>query len=165
MNRAQLEDANVDVILSDTATVDTTESTNKWKILVDDLSVKRSDVRVHLPGDTLQVATHLGDTKARNGSFDFGKKDYRVGQFEWKDGRFKYDDRSEPQTAEGMDYSHLSLNEINISLDSVSFNDKGLLLRVKEAAMKEKSGMELRELSGDLAIEREKSGEVSAACA
>lgn len=158
VNRAQLEDANVDVILSDTAAVDTTESTNKWKILVDDLSVKRSDVRVHLPGDTLQVAAHLGDTKACNGSFDFGKKDYRVGQFEWKDGRFKYDDRSEPQTAEGMDYSHLSLNEINMSLDSVSFNDKGLLLRVKEAAMKEKSGMELRELSGDLAIEREKSG-------
>ena len=158
VNTAQLEDANVDVILSDTAAVDTTASTNKWKILVDDLNIKRSDVRVHLPGDTLQVTAHLGDTKARNGSFDFGKGDYRLGQFEWKDGRFKYDDRSQPQQAEGMDYSHLSLNEINIALDSVSFNDKGLLLRVKEAAMKEKSGMELRELSGGLAIEREKEG-------
>ncbi|MBP5570953.1 MAG: translocation/assembly module TamB domain-containing protein [Prevotella sp.] len=158
VNTAQLEDANVDVILSDTAAVDTTASTNKWKILVDDLNIKRSDVRVHLPGDTLQVTAHLGDTKARNGSFDFGKGDYRLGQFEWKDGRFKYDDRSQPQQAEGMDYSHLSLNEINIALDSVSFNDEGLLLRVKEAAMKEKSGMELRELSGGLAIEREKEG-------
>ena len=158
VNTAQLEDANVDVILSDTAAVDTTESKNKWKILVDDLSIKRSDVRVHLPGDTLQVTAHLGETKARNGSFDFGKKDYRLGQFEWKDGRFKYDDRSQPQQAEGMDYSHLSLNEINMALDSVSFNDKGLLLRVKEAAMKEKSGMELRELSGSMALEREKAG-------
>ena len=158
VNTAQLEDANVDVILSDTAAVDTTESKNKWKILVDDLSIKRSDVRVHLPGDTLQVTAHLGETKARNGSFDFGKKDYRLGQFEWKDGRFKYDDRSQPQQTEGMDYSHLSLNEINMALDSVSFNDKGLLLRVKEAAMKEKSGMELRELSGSMALEREKAG-------
>ncbi len=158
VNTAQLEDANVDVILSDTAAVDTTESKNKWKILVDDLSIKRSDVRVHLPGDTLQVTAHLGETKARNGSFDFGKKDYRLGQFEWRDGHFKYDDRSQPQQAEGMDYSHLSLNEINMALDSVSFNDKGLLLRVKEAAMKEKSGMELRELSGGMALEREKAG-------
>ena len=158
VNTAQLEDANVDVILSDTAAVDTTESKNKWKIQVDDLSIKRSDVRVHLPGDTLQVTAHLGETKARNGSFDFGKKDYRLGQFEWKGGRFKYDDRSQPQQTEGMDYSHLSLNEINMALDSVSFNDKGLLLRVKEAAMKEKSGMELRELSGSMALEREKAG-------
>ena len=158
VNTAQLEDANVDVILSDTAAVDTTESKNKWKIQVDDLSIKRSDVRVHLPGDTLQVTAHLGETKARNGSFDFGKKDYRLGQFEWTDGRFKYDDCSQPQQAEGMDYSHLSLNEINMALDSVSFNDKGLLLRVKEAAMKEKSGMELRELSGGMALEREKAG-------
>ena len=158
VNTARLEDANVDVILSDTAAVDTTESKNQWKILVDDLSVKRTDVRVHLPGDTLQVAAHLGDTKAKNGTFDLGKGDYRVGQLEWRDGRFKYDDKSEPQTAEGMDYNHLSLNEINMTLDSVSYNDKGLLLRLKEAAMKEKGGMELRELTGDLALDREKAG-------
>ena len=83
VNTAQLEGANLDVLLSDTAQVDTTESTNKWRIMVDDLSVKQSDVRVHLPGDTLRVAAHLGNTSVKNGHFDLGKGEYKIERFDW----------------------------------------------------------------------------------
>ena len=153
VNMASLENADLDVILSDTAAVDTTESTNKWRLLVDELNVRKSDVRVHLPGDTLQVSAYLGDVQAKNGTVDFGKGEYKVGQFDWKDGRFAYDDHYAAPTNEGMDYSHISLHDINMGLDSISYTDKGLLLRVRETSMKEKSGVELRELSGEMALE------------
>ena len=170
VNTAQLEGANLDVLLSDTAQVDTTESTNKWRILVDDLSVKQSDVRVHLPGDTLRVDAHLGNTSVKNGHFDLGKGEYKIERFDWKDGGLKYDDNSAVQTPDGMDFNHLSLNEINLGVDSLSYsagkssangsnqqqgsenNGYSLKLNVREAAMKEKSGVELRELSGGVEL-------------
>ena len=170
VNTARLDGANLDIALSDTAQVDTTESTNKWRILVDDLSVNKSDVRVRLPGDTLQLAAHLGNTTVKNGSFDFGKGEYKVERFDWKDGELKYDDRFAKQLPDGMDFSHLSLYDINIGLDSLSFKSGGagnedssqpeskgdgsfsLQMNVREASMKEKSGVELRELTGNVEL-------------
>ena len=168
VNSAQLDGANLDIALSDTAQVDTTKSTNKWRILVDDLSVNKSNVRLHLPGDTLNLEAYLGNTTVKNGSFDLGKGEYKVEQFNWKDGTLKYDDRFAKQLPDGMDFNHLSLNEINIGVDSLSFKSGGaskngsteqntgsdgsysLQMNVREAYMKEKSGVDLRELSGSV---------------
>ena len=125
VNSAQLDGANLDIALSDTAQVDTTKSTNKWRILVDDLSVNKSNVRLHLPGDTLNLDAYLGNTTVKNGSFDLGKGEYKVEQFDWKDGKLKYDDRFAQQLPDGMDFNHLSLNEINIGIDSLSFKSGG----------------------------------------
>ena len=168
VNSAQLDGANLDIALSDTAQVDTTKSTNKWRILVDDLSVNKSNVRLHLPGDTLNLDAYLGNTTVKNGSFDLGKGEYKVEQFNWKDGTLKYDDRFAKQLPDGMDFNHLSLNEINIGVDSLFFKSGGALkdgsteqgsgsdgsyslqMNVREASMKEKSGVDLRELSGSV---------------
>ena len=55
VNGARLSEARLDIALSDTAAVDTTESTMKWIVNADSVSILKSDFVVHLPGDTLNA--------------------------------------------------------------------------------------------------------------
>ena len=152
---ALLSDANVSVVLPDSVPPDTTESHNKWKILVDNLKVERSHVAVHMPGDTLQVTAYLGNTVARGGSFDLGRGDYRVSQLDWNDGALSYDDHS-AKPVSGLDYSHLALSKINIGVDSLTYSSPKLDMRVRHASLAEKSGLRVDSLSGRLALDGQK---------
>ena len=53
VNGARLSDAQLDITLSDTAAVDTTETNLRWKIDADSLSISRTNLTLHLPDDTL----------------------------------------------------------------------------------------------------------------
>ncbi|MCR4853130.1 MAG: translocation/assembly module TamB domain-containing protein [Prevotella sp.] len=152
---AVLSDANVSVMLPDSVPPDTTESQNKWKILVDNLKVERSHVAVHMPGDTLQVTAYLGNTVARGGSFDLGRGDYRISHLDWNDGAFSYNDRS-AKPVEGLDYSHLAVSNINIGIDSLSYSAPKLDMNVRHASLAEKSGLRLDSLSGRVALDDKK---------
>ncbi len=151
VNEALLADAQVLVELSDTVPPDTTESKNAWKILVDKLSVERSDVAVRMPGDSLRVAAHLGNTVAANGYFDLDKGEYCVGSLEWQGG-LNYDQRFEPRT-KGFDYNHLSLSDVNIGVDSLYYCSPKLNLILRNCSLKEQSGLEITELSGPVSLD------------
>ena len=125
LDDALLSDANVRVVLPDSVPPDTTESTNKWKIMVDKLKVERSHVTVHLPGDTLQVAAYLGNTVAQGGTFDLGKGDYKIRKLDWNNGALSYNDRYEKRVA-GLDYNHLALSDIHLGVDSLCYNSSKL---------------------------------------
>jgi uncharacterized protein involved in outer membrane biogenesis len=111
VNEAQLADAKIDVLLSDTVPPDTTKSENFWKISVDQLNIDRSDVTVRMPNDTLQVAAHLGKVEAKEGFFDLYKGEYKVKRLDWNDGALAYDDRFAPKV-KGLDYNHLDVRDI-----------------------------------------------------
>ena len=70
VNGTRLEDASLDVQLNDSVPEDTTTSENFWKIHIDSVSVLRSDLALHMPGDTMSVHTHLGDLVAREANID-----------------------------------------------------------------------------------------------
>lgn len=78
VNQANLEDAKLQVSLADSVPEDTTESKTTWKIGLDQLDIRRSDVTVHMPGDTLQVRAYLGKAVASDGSFDLGEGVYQL---------------------------------------------------------------------------------------
>ena len=152
LDDALLSDANVRVVLPDSVPPDTTESTNKWKITVDQLKVERSHVTVHLPGDTLQVAAYLGNTVAEGGTFDLGQGDYKIRKLDWNNGALSYNDRYEKKV-EGLDYNHLALSDIHLGVDSLCYNASKLELQVRSAALKEKSGLQVDSLSGRIAMD------------
>lgn len=155
VNEASLADAKVDVQLSDTVPPDTSESKNFWKIQVDELAIDRSDVKVVMPNDTLQVAAHLGKVRAADGFFDLGKGDYRLKRLEWNDGALAYDDRFAP-SVKGLDYNHIHLSDVNLAVDSLSFCSPKLDLNLRSCSLKEKSGLEIKELSGPFALDSTK---------
>lgn len=147
LDRAELEDACVDVALNDTVPPDTTKSENNWRILADRLTVKNSDVAVHMPGDTLQVKVRLGQADVRNGSFDLGTGRYEVGSLDVKESSVKYDNRFAPRQ-KGLDYQHLDLTDVSFSIDSLTYQEPKLDMRLRHASMKEKSGLQIDKLSG-----------------
>ena len=147
VNGARLSGAQLDIALSDTAAVDTTESDIRWKIKVDSLSIYDTAVNLHLPGDTLDVSIKMGSAVAREADIDLGRETYQIGKVEWSAGGLTYDDKWMPR-ADGLDLNHLALSDISLAIDSISFTPKGTSLMVRHTAMKEKCGLEIIELKG-----------------
>ena len=147
VNGARLTEGRLDINLTDTAAVDTTESTLKWKINADSLNIYKTDLTVHLPGDTLNVQAYLGKTVARGASINFENKTYLVDNVEWQDGRLAYHNKWEP-AQKGFDYNHIVIEDINLKIDSIVYAPAGTSLYIRQTAMKEKSGLEIKDLRG-----------------
>ena len=153
VNGARLADADLDIALSDTAAVDTTTSKTQWRINADSLSIYRTAIALHLPGDTLHVKGYMGHVVAREADIDLGTSTYQVRSFDWTDGQLSYDDHSQP-TTEGLDPNHISLSNIRLGVDSIYYGPRGTSLYVRETALKEiQSGLEIRELTGGVKLD------------
>ena len=98
VNGARLTDARLDIALSDTAAVDTTASTFKWIFNADSLSLHKSELTLHLPGDTLNLGFNFDKLVARKAQIDVGRNIYKVGSLDWNDGLFAFDNRYAPET-------------------------------------------------------------------
>lgn len=62
----------------------------------------------------------------------------------------KFDNLAE-KPAKGMDFNHLNIKNLGIQTEKLSYSDAGILVKVKSASFKEKSGFELSKLQGDVA--------------
>jgi len=151
----QLEDARLDVALNDSVPEDTTESENHWKIAADNVQVKNSDVAVKMPGGKQQVKAHLGDAKVSGGKFDLENGVYKADSVTLDDSALKYDDAHAPP-AGGLDTGHIDAKDIHLKADDVSYDGTQLDVKVKEGALKEKSGLEVKELSGSVSVDSAK---------
>ena len=152
VNGARLVNADLDIQLSDTAAVDTTTSDNKWIINADSLSIHQTRLAIHLPGDTLHIDAYMGHAVAKEANIDFGKNIYEVSSLRWNDGKLNYDNRFEPTVA-GLDYNHIALTDISLGIDSISYTPQGTSFYVCNTSLKEKSGLEISELSGGVKLD------------
>ena len=153
LNGSRLEDAFFDIQMADSVPEDTTTSEpTLWKIYVDSITVDRSDVVFHMPGDTMSVNAHMGNLTAREALIDLGTQTYTVASADWLNGAVKYDQNYQPRI-EGLDYNHIDLSDIHIGIDSIYFHDPTLRMYIRQVALKEKSGFSVTNLSGPIAME------------
>ena len=135
VNGARLSNAHLDIALSDTAAVDTTESTLKWLIDADSLSFRQTGLTLHLPGDTVAMKTWLGQAVARETRIDLGTSIYQIGSIDCTNSSF--------------DYDPIGLSDMSLGIDSLSYSPTGTSLYIRKAALKEKStGLEITDLRG-----------------
>ncbi|MBR1933473.1 MAG: translocation/assembly module TamB domain-containing protein [Prevotella sp.] len=153
LNGAQIADADVTILLSDTAAVDTTTSETPWLIRADSLSILRSRVEVHLPGDSMLVSALMGSLKVQEGVIDLLHGLYTVRSADWHEGALTYDLPYEPKAAAGIDYNHLALSSIDIGLDSIHFSSPNLAVRIRNAALREQSGLAISQLQGNVLMD------------
>ena len=146
VNGARLVDARLDIALSDTAATDTTTSKVRWRINADSLNIIRTDVTLHLPGDTLNVGAYMARAVARKADVNLSSNTYKVESLDWYDGQLKYDNRKAPPL-EGLDYNHIALSGLRLGIDSISYAPSGTSLLVRQVAMKDKSGLEITDFS------------------
>jgi len=152
VNGALLADAHIDVALRDSVPADTTTTETLWKIMADSVSVVRSDVMLHMPGDTMSVEGSFGALVAREALIDLGTQTYTVGSADWTGGHVSYDQNFVPR-AEGLDYSHLALDDIRIAVDSICYSPTITRMNIRQVALREKSGLQVTALNTPLTME------------
>ena len=152
VNGARLQEARLDIALSDTAAADTTPSTLKWRINADSLTISKTGFKLHLPGDTLNVNGYLERFVARKANIDIGKNIYKVGSLDWNNGTLAYHNRFEPET-DGFDYNHITLNHINLGIDNIICTPDSTSIFVRKTFFREKSGIEVNEFTGGITLD------------
>ena len=152
VNGALLEDAQLDVQLNDSVPEDTTTTVNLWKIHVDSVVISRSDLALHMPGDTMSINTRFGTLIAREALIDLGTETYTVGSVDWLNGALAYDQNYQPRI-ESLDFNHIDLTHLNVGIDSIYYHDPTLRLNMRHIALKEKSGLQITDLSGPIVME------------
>lgn len=66
------------------------------------------------------------------------------------DNHIKFDNLAE-RPAKGMDFNHLNIQKLGLQAEKIAYSDAGILVNVKSATLKEKSGFELLKLQGNFA--------------
>lgn len=150
---AIVDDAQLNIELSDTVPEDTTKSENLWHIYAKDLRVTNSDFLLHMPGDTLQFGASIGELTAKEGNFDLKQGKYEITSIIAKDNKLTYDNNYEVFVPNGFDANHIQLNNLRFRIDSLYYCEPDLHLLVKELSFKEKSGLELKSLVADIVLD------------
>ena len=119
LNGATLDGAVIDIAMNDTIVPEEPDTTKTlWKIFADSLTVNRSQVAFHMPGDTMSVKAYLGWASAYTGVVDLEQQCYTVQRFVVRDGTLDYDQNYEP-AVDGFDYNHIALTGVGIDIDSI----------------------------------------------
>jgi hypothetical protein len=119
---------------------------------VDSVVISRSDLALHMPGDTMSINTRFGTLIAREALIDLGTETYTVGRVDWLNGALAYDQNYQPRI-EGLDFNHIDLTHLNVGIDSIYYHDPTLRLNMRHIALKEKSGLQVTDLSGPIVME------------
>lgn len=144
----RLKQADIRVLLSDTAREDTTQKEpTKWKIRLGKALISRCTFYVQMPGDSMRLAGNLPYLKAEAGSFDLGREQYLLRRLTLKDGQLNYDIPQE-RYAKGFDYNHITASSLHLRADSFSYDDGRLRVAVPLLSFKEKSGLSIDRMDG-----------------
>ena len=151
-----LSDADLCVLLSDTAAVDTTTSESlPWFIALREATLSNVACEVHLPGDSLVVGTTLANAVATGADIDLLHERYNVASLRIDQSALAYDLPYEPRLEQDplMDYSHLNFTDLSLAVDSISYHSSDLTLAVRQASMKERCGFQLTDLTASVALD------------
>ena len=143
VNGARLSDAKLDIVMTDTAAIDTTEEKLMWKIFADSLNFNRTRLTLTLPGDTTITDMWLGKAVARKADIDLAKETYQIGSIDWTDGSLSYDP--------------IAFKDLNLSVDAISYTPEGTSLFVrKSSALLSLNGgddVQITEFTGGLSLD------------
>lgn len=148
LNTAKLEDAWLDVALSDTVPPDTTSDKTLWKIDIDALAIQKTAFTLHLPGDTMSVYANMHKALAKGTRLDLYQGMYKVNQLDWDGGLLHYDQNYVPRQKTGFDATHIALSDVHLGIDSLYYCAPKLAVNIRSANFKEKSGLQVLSFAG-----------------
>lgn len=153
LNKAVLDDANLDICLADTAQEDTIKKPNPdWKIRIQNLDITNSHVLLHMPGDTLNIAADVPSFVARDAFLDLYENAYFISSANLKQGIVTYDNRFKVKQ-QGFDANHLVISDFNVGLDSIAVTLPDISLKFRACNGREASGIAVRSLTGTISMD------------
>lgn len=159
LDEVGLSDADLLVVLSDTAAADTSASEARWDIRLTRAFIRKTRLRLALPGDSMYIRTDIGRATLADGRFDLGAGDYTVGRLQLARCRLGVDLGSQasasPEESEtfarGLDPAHLRVEKLALTADSIAYRADGTLrLAAGGIRLHERGGLEVTDLSGHI---------------
>lgn len=150
INRAELSDTHIGLILTDTTTTekpDTASAPVNWKVNLHALNLKNVSFSMQLPADSMRMATHVGEATVNDVSADLKQQFYGLRSFLLTGTSVNYD-TGNALPAEGFDPSHIALRDIRIGIDSVLYQGRNMNAVIREFSMNERSGLSITSLTG-----------------
>lgn len=157
VNRIRLKDADMTIVLSDTAAADTTPSEpTEWQLALGELKIENSRLALETKSwkaDAWQEQMHLkadiNNLSAKQANINLKEEEYRVGELALLAKDVGYDVPYE-KAAKGLDTNHLFFPTLTIDANNISYTKQGVDLGLQHLALKEKSGLEVSNISGTL---------------
>ncbi|WP_289059991.1 translocation/assembly module TamB domain-containing protein [uncultured Bacteroides sp.] len=150
INRAELSDTHIGLILTDTTTTekpDTASAPVNWKVNLHALNLKNVSFSMQLPADSMRMAAHVGEVTVNDVSADLKQQFYGLRSFLLTGASVNYD-TGNALPAEGFDPSHIALRDIRIGIDSVLYQGRNMNAVIREFSMNERSGLSVTSLTG-----------------
>ena len=150
INRAELSDTHIGLILTDTTTTekpDTASAPVNWKVNLHALNLKNVSFSMQLPADSMRMATHVGEATVNDVSADLKQQFYGLRSFLLTGTSVNYD-TGNALPVEGFDPSHIALRDIRIGIDSVLYQGRNMNAVIREFSMNERSGLSITSLTG-----------------
>ncbi len=136
---ANIDGADLDILLADSVPEDTTESKVFWKIQAD--LAELSNSKIYLYGKGMDLSTDIKKLKAENGYFDLEKNEYKIARAELSETDFEY-----PPL--------VSVSKTYAEVDSIYFCPPDISAQIAHLKLKENTyGVELKDLRGLIAMD------------
>ena len=150
INRAELSDTHIGLILTDTTTTEKTDTASapvNWKVNLHALNLKNVSFSMQLPADSMCMAAHVDEASVNDVSADLKQQFYGLRSFLLTGASVNYDTGS-TLPADGFDPSHIALRDIRIGIDSVLYRGRNMNAVIREFSMNERSGLSVTSLTG-----------------
>ena len=98
------------------------------------------------------VSGYIASADVKDGDIDLGQGKYKVAQLDCKIPRLQYDNKFQP-AGNGLDANHIDISDMALKVDSISYSDSGLNLTLRSCTFKEKSGIQVEELSAKVDLD------------
>ncbi len=152
LSNATLTGADIDLQMRDTTVVDTAESAPvPWTLLLGDIAIRNSRVAFRMPQDSMCVRAAVREARVMGGTLDLGKACYRLDSIALLADSVLYDLPYEPRTA-GLDYNHLALSDVMLSLSRFAYCGEDLSVTLCDAAATERCGLQLCQGKAEIAL-------------
>ena len=149
VNQLELSDTNIKLILNDTTTtekVDTTSTKVNWVFDITSVNLKNISFEMETPADSMTLATRLESLDIKDVNIDLRNESYGLRNLLLDNTSFKMNIGASEPTA-GFDPTHLSLNNINLEIDSALYHGRDIKAIIKECSMYERSGLSITSLT------------------
>ncbi|HTM92831.1 MAG TPA: translocation/assembly module TamB domain-containing protein [Flavisolibacter sp.] len=76
--------------------------------------------------------------------------DFKIANLNLEKNKLQFDDDNKPKLNYGLDYGHINAENLSLSIDNFVMNDDSTAARINKGTVREKSGLELEALQGDI---------------
>jgi hypothetical protein len=76
--------------------------------------------------------------------------DFKIANLDLENNKLQFEDDNKPKLSYGLDYAHINADDLDLNIDNFVMNDDSIAARINKGTVREKSGLELDALQGDI---------------